>query len=112
MNDVLLKQRSCVYDFCNKLQLLSHLYDRRLNELSEGELQRLAIAVIASKEADVYIFDEPCSFLDVKQRLLVIELIRSLCTPDNYVIVVEHDITILDALTDTVSCLFGTPGAY
>lgn len=39
-------------------------------------------------------------------------MIRSLCRHDNYVIVVEHDLSVLDYLSDFVCCLYGTPGAY
>lgn len=41
-------------------------------------------------------FDEPSSFLDVKQRLKAAHVIRSLRTDDNYVVVVEHDLAVLD----------------
>lgn len=57
-------------------------------------------------------FDEPSSYLDVKQRLNAARMIRSLLKHDNYVIVVEHDLSILDYLSDFVCCLYGTPGAY
>ena len=57
-------------------------------------------------------FDEPSSYLDVKQRLNAARMIRSLCKHDNYVIVVEHDLSILDYLSDFICCLYGTPGAY
>lgn len=57
-------------------------------------------------------FDEPSSYLDVKQRLNAARMIRSLCRHDNYVIVVEHDLSVLDYLSDFVCCLYGTPGAY
>ena len=39
--------------------------------LSGGELQRFAIGIVAVQDADVYMFDEPSSYLDVKQRLKV-----------------------------------------
>ena len=39
--------------------------------LSGGELQRFAISVVVVQKADVYMFDEPSSYLDVKQRLKV-----------------------------------------
>ena len=57
-------------------------------------------------------FDEPSSYLDVKQRLKAARFIRSLLTPNNYVIVVEHDLSILDYLSDYICCLYGNPGAY
>ena len=40
-----------------------------MEHLSGGELQRFAIAVVAAQEADVYMIDEPSSYLDVRQRL-------------------------------------------
>jgi len=57
-------------------------------------------------------FDEPSSYLDVKQRLNAARMIRSLLSHDNYVIVVEHDLSILDYLSDFICCLYGNPGAY
>ena len=101
-----------------------------------------------------YMFDEPSSYLDVKQRLKAAQAIRGLlaanklvtgCTIDNftatsllsfslsslpplslpylsllplppshcrYVIVVEHDLSVLDYLSDYICCLYGVPGVY
>ena len=57
-------------------------------------------------------FDEPSSYLDVKQRLNAARMIRSLLQAEKYVIVVEHDLSILDYLSDFVCCLYGTRGAF
>ena len=57
-------------------------------------------------------FDEPSSYLDVKQRLKAGRMIRSLLQPLTYVVCVEHDLSILDYLSDFICCLYGTPGAY
>jgi len=57
-------------------------------------------------------FDEPSSYLDVKQRLKASRMIRSLLAHDNYVIAVEHDLSILDYLSDFICVLYGQPGAY
>lgn len=61
---------------------------------------------------DIYMLDEPSSYLDVKQRLKAARVIRDLVQSDNYVIVVEHDLSVLDYLSDFICCLYGTPGAY
>jgi ATP-binding cassette subfamily E protein 1 len=39
-------------------------------------------------------------------------MIRSLLGADNYVIAVEHDLSILDYLSDFISVLYGEPGVY
>ena len=57
-------------------------------------------------------FDEPSSYLDIKQRVNAARAIRSLLCIDNYVVVVEHDLAVLDFLSDFICCLYGTPGAY
>lgn len=57
-------------------------------------------------------FDEPSSYLDVKQRLNAARMIRRMLNDNKYVIVVEHDLSILDYLSDFVCCLYGAPGAY
>ena len=57
-------------------------------------------------------FDEPSSYLDVRQRLKAAEVIRSLLTPDCYVVAVEHDLSVLDYLSDFVCCLYGKPSMY
>lgn len=57
-------------------------------------------------------FDEPSSYLDVKQRLNAARIIRSLLGPEVYVIVVEHDLSVLDYLSDFICCLYGMPSMY
>lgn len=57
-------------------------------------------------------FDEPSSYLDVKQRLNAARAIRGLLRPDAYVIVVEHDLSVLDYLSDFICVLYGKPAVY
>jgi len=85
--------------------------DRDIAQLSGGELQRVAVAATVLKDADVYFFDEPSSYLDIFQRLQVAKVIQPL-SRDKYVVVVEHDLAILDFLTDLVYLMYGEEGAY
>ncbi|KAK2702420.1 ATP-binding cassette sub-family E member 1-like [Artemia franciscana] len=91
---------------------LTHIRNRQITDLSGGELQRLYIAAVCVQKADVYIFDEPSCYLDVKQRLNAAVCIRNLVNPNRYIIVVEHDLSVLDYLSDYICCLYGTPGIY
>ncbi|CAL9009406.1 unnamed protein product [Prunus brigantina] len=104
-------ERGMKEEMCVDLEL-NNVLDSNIGYLSGGELQRFAIAVVAMQNADIYIFDEPSSFLDVKQRLKAAKVIRSLIRPDSYVIVVEHDLSVLDYLSDHICCLYGKPRAY
>ena len=86
--------------------------DRNVTELSGGELQRLAVAVASARDADYYFFDEPSSYNDVYQRLSVAKVIQELAKEGKNVMVVEHDMTLLDYLSDYICVLYGEPGAY
>ena len=91
---------------------LDIIWNRNLKVLSGGELQRVAIAASICREADVYLFDEPTSYLDVKQRLNAAKAIRSLKDDGKTVIVAEHDLAILDYLSDQICIFYGDPGVY
>lgn len=101
-----------VMDTAVELLDLSEVLEREVKFLSGGELQRFVIAMVYVQKADIYMFDEPSSYLDVKQRLKAARAIRELLSHENYVIVVEHDLSILDYLSDFVCCLYGVPGVY
>jgi len=91
---------------------LKGILDRELSVLSGGEVQRVAIAAAYLKDADVYLIDEPSSYLDVSERINMAKLIRSLSDDNKTVVVVEHDLAILDYLSDYISLFYGVPGAY
>ncbi|AYV84604.1 MAG: putative ABC transporter E family member 1-like [Hyperionvirus sp.] len=91
---------------------LGGLAELKMVTLSGGELQRVVCAGVILKKADVFIFDEATNFLDVRQRLRIAELIRSLSGPNIYVVVIEHDLTVLDYMSDYVCIMYGKPGAY
>ncbi|UCE74695.1 MAG: ribosome biogenesis/translation initiation ATPase RLI [Methanomassiliicoccales archaeon] len=85
--------------------------DRKTTELSGGELQRVTIAAAMLKDADIYFFDEPSSYLDIHQRLSVAKTIRELSLVKQ-VVVIEHDLAVLDFLGDEVYLMYGSEGAY
>ncbi|MGE0793318.1 MAG: ribosome biogenesis/translation initiation ATPase RLI [Candidatus Woesearchaeota archaeon] len=91
---------------------LKNILERELNQVSGGELQRVAIAATVLKKANVYFFDEPTSFLDVKQRLKISKFIRSLANENTSVMVIEHDLIILDYLSDYLHLVYGKESAY
>lgn len=90
---------------------LKNSIEKNIIELSGGELQRVAIAALLTRDADIYLIDEPSSYLDVRERLNTARLIREISS-DKFVFVVEHDLIILDYLSDYIHIIFGHPGAY
>ena len=91
---------------------LENLLEKYYQQLSGGERQRVAIAVAMVKDADVYLIDEPGNFLDIKQRLKLAKIFGKLADQNKSVLVVEHDIAILDYLSDQIQALWGTPHAF
>lgn len=105
-------ERNCLNELIDELGIKSIL-NREIKQLSGGELQKFAICIALEREADIYLFDEPSSFLDVNERIKVAKAIRKLATDhDKTVICVEHDLAILDYLSDYVCMLYGQPAAY
>jgi len=98
-------------EICDKLGL-SKILDNDISNLSGGEMQRLAIAATVLKKANVYIFDEPSSYLDIKQRLLVSKFIKDLADEETSVLVIEHDLIALDYMADLIHIMYGKEGVF
>jgi ATP-binding cassette, sub-family E, member 1 len=113
VSDILEKvdQRKVLDKLAQDLEL-KKIWDRTLDILSGGELQRVAVTAALCREADVYLFDEPSSYLDVKQRLQVARAIRSLKEQQKTVVVAEHDLAIIDYLSDQICVFYGEPSVY
>ncbi len=90
---------------------LNEVLERNVEHLSGGEMQKVVIAKAISQDADFYFIDEPTSFLDIKNRIDVAKIMRNQLKNKN-VLVVEHDLVILDYLSDYVHIVYGYPGAY
>ena len=91
---------------------IGHILSRKLESLSGGELQRVALCATLLKEADVYFFDEPSSYLDIYERMRMVRIIQDLSAMGKRVLVVEHDLAILDVLCDLLHVVYGERAAY
>jgi len=101
-------------DLCDQLTRdlgIDHLMEREIGQLSGGELQRMALAATLLRDADVYFLDEPSSYLDIHERLRIVRIVQRL-SEDRRVIVIEHDLAVLDVLADLVHIVYGTKGAF
>lgn len=95
-----------------ELLAINHILDRNIGQLSGGELQRVAICATMLKEAEVYFFDEPSSYLDIHERMRMVKIIQDLAEMGKRVIVVEHDLAILDVLCDLLHVVYGERAAF
>ncbi|MFX1563663.1 MAG: ribosome biogenesis/translation initiation ATPase RLI, partial [Promethearchaeota archaeon] len=104
-------QRGILPQLVKELELTGVVH-RDIRVLSGGELQRVAIAAVIARDADVYLIDEPTSFLDVYQRVRTARAIRSLAIEGKTVISVVHDLAVADYISDYVCIFYGKPGVY
>lgn len=110
VEELLAKAGPAAASIAEKLDL-KKLFSHKISTLSGGELQRLAIAATLARPADIFFFDEPSSYLDIHQRLKVAEAIGELGS-SNSVVLVEHDLTMLDYLSEQIYLFYGLPSVY
>lgn len=85
----------------------------QVQNLSGGELQRVAIVLCLGLPADVYLIDEPSAYLDSEQRLHCAKVIkRFIMHAKKTGFVVEHDFIMATYLADRVVVFEGTPGVH
>lgn len=94
--------------------LLFDILDKNVCNLSGGQMQKFLCGIIFLTTADVYIFDEFTNYLDIQQRILIANLIQELknINKNKYIIVIDHDISILDYTCDTINIIYGKSSAY
>lgn len=91
---------------------IEEIQDREINNLSGGELQRVAITLCLGRPADVYLIDEPSAHLDSEQRIIAAKVIkRFILHAKKTAFVVEHDFIMATYLADRVIVFEGSPGA-
>jgi len=105
-------ERGALDDLIERVEI-GPVVDQDIDTLSGGELQRVALVACLARDADFYFLDEITPYLDIGQRMTAARLVRELADEeDRSMLVVEHDLAILDLLADTIHVAYGTPGAF
>lgn len=91
-----------VADIMKELSI-EHIAEKGFNELSGGQKQKVLIARALVQEAEVYILDEPISFLDIKNQIEVLKILKKLAKEQGkIVIVVIHDLNMAMKFADKI----------
>jgi ATP-binding cassette subfamily E protein 1 len=105
-------ERGALSDIVERLGV-GPVVDQPIDTLSGGELQRVALAATLARDADFYFLDEITPYLDISQRMTAAQLVRELADSEGRsMLVVEHDLAILDLLADSIHVVYGEPGAF
>ena len=91
---------------------MEKMLHKNISSLSGGELQKFAVAIALERNADVYIFDEPTAFLDIRERLNLLKALTELKPKNSYIFIVDHDIMFLDYVADLIVVAYGVPSVY
>ena len=80
--------------------------ERRIGELSGGEIQRIVIARVLAQEPETVLLDEPTANLDINHQLEILDLIKSLCTGNHLTVVITlHDLNLAAQYCDRLVLL-------
>jgi ATP-binding cassette subfamily E protein 1 len=89
---------------------LDDIIDLNVQQLSGGEMQRVALILALGMQADVYLIDEPSAYLDVEQRMAAAKSIkRYIINNKKTAFIVEHDFIMATYLADRVIVFEGEP---
>lgn len=79
-----------------------HLRNKITSTLSGGEIQKVFLAMSLVSQADVYLFDEPNSFLDIHYQLELFDIMKKLRSEGKIVISILHDLNYAMQIADQV----------
>ena len=86
----------------------SELGGRDFNAISDGQRQRVLLARAICQEPDIIILDEPTSFLDVRHKLELLSILRSMAKEKNITVVMSlHEIDLAQKISDKIICVKG-----
>jgi len=76
---------------------------RLFAQLSDGQRQRLLLARAVCQEPEVIVLDEPTSFLDVKHKLELLEILKKLVRERNVAVIMSlHELDLAQKISDRV----------
>ncbi|MEB2844626.1 ABC transporter ATP-binding protein [Endobacterium cereale] len=94
-------------DAAMRTMAVADLADRRVGELSGGQLQRCRMAMALAQDADILLLDEPTNHLDLKHQYALLEMAREQAARGRAVIAVLHDLTHASLYADRVILMDG-----
>lgn len=84
------------------------LKDRDFTAISDGQRQRILLARAICQEPEVIILDEPTSFLDIRHKLELLNILKTMVLKNNLAVIMSlHELDLAQKISDTVVCVHG-----
>jgi len=110
------RDREIVKESLDKVHAAA-LADRDFTAISDGQRQRIMLARAICQEPEIIVLDEPTSFLDIKHKIELLDILRNMSSEKNITVIMSlHEIDLAPKISDKVMCVkgdrisrFGTP---
>ncbi len=80
--------------------------DRDFTDLSDGQRQRVLLARAIAQEPEIVVLDEPTSYLDIRHKIELLEILRSMAKERGVTILMSlHEIDLASKVSDKIVCV-------
>ncbi|MBV6640341.1 MAG: ABC transporter ATP-binding protein [Cyclobacteriaceae bacterium] len=97
---VLSQQDKRIIEWALEETHLNYIANRKLYELSDGQLQKVMIARALAQETDLIILDEPAAHLDLNNKIEVMLLLKKIARQGKSILISTHDLQVSTQLSD------------
>lgn len=100
-------------DLAMELVAAADLFDRPFSDISDGQRQRIMLARAICQDPKILVLDEPTSFLDIRHKIELLEILRDMAKLRNVAIIMSlHEIDLAAKISDRIACIDGDRIAY
>ena len=103
---ILTKEDRAIVDAAIETVHAAEFADRPFSAISDGQRQRILLARAIAQQPEIIVLDEPTSFLDVKHKLELLDILKTMVREKNVAVIVSlHELDLAEKISDRVVCV-------